>query len=73
MQPGRRDRLMLNTPLSALDLPLKNLLLEVEGSPALISFKDPSYLAARYRLHDEITAPIRGVAGIADAISTPQR
>jgi uncharacterized protein (DUF302 family) len=66
--PKAGTPVMLEAPLSALDLPLKILLWEDRQGNSFMSFNNPAYLAGRYRLGDAQAAPIRAVEGLADAL-----
>ncbi len=53
-------------PLAGLDLPLKALVWDAEGTTR-VSFLPSSVLATRYSLRDELVAPLGGVSRLIDA------
>ena len=57
---------MVAAPLAALDLPLKVLIWEHEGRTR-VSYTDPSELARRYRLTDELAGSLAGIDALTDA------
>ena len=63
--------LMLASPLSALDLPLKILIWEDERGATFVSYNSPAYLATRHHLSDELTARIAGIDAIVEAAAEP--
>jgi uncharacterized protein (DUF302 family) len=63
--------LMLASPLSALDLPLKILIWEDERGATFVSYNSPAYLASRHHLSDELTARIVGIDAIVEALANP--
>ena len=66
--PAGGTPLMLASPLSALDLPLKILLWEDPSSATFVSYNAPAYLARRHHLSDELTARITGIDAIVEAL-----
>jgi uncharacterized protein (DUF302 family) len=69
--PAAGTPVMLASPLSALDLPLKVLVQEDDQGITSVSYNAPAYLAARHHLTDELTARVAAVGDIADAITMP--
>jgi uncharacterized protein (DUF302 family) len=69
--PAAGTPVMVASPLSALDLPLKILIQEDDQGAASVSYNAPAYLAARYHLTDELTARVAAVGDIADAVTAP--
>jgi uncharacterized protein (DUF302 family) len=69
--PAAGTPVMVASPLSALDLPLKILVREDDQGATSVSYNAPVYLAARHHLTDELTARIAAVGDIADAITAP--
>lgn len=63
--PKAGTPLMLASPLTAIDLPLKILIREDEQGQTLISYNDPEFLAARHGLAAELVANISVVAALA--------
>ena len=62
---------MVAAPLAALDLPLKALVWADERGGAFVSYNAPQYLAARYRLTDELSARLQGIEAIVDGGVAP--
>jgi uncharacterized protein (DUF302 family) len=56
------------TPLSALDLPLKVLIYDDNGSTR-VCYAPPEELARRYGLKDELAARLAGINALTDAIA----
>jgi uncharacterized protein (DUF302 family) len=69
--PTAGTPLMVASPLSALDLPLKILMWEDESGTSFVSYNSPTYLASRHHLDDELTARIAGIDAIAEALTSP--
>jgi uncharacterized protein (DUF302 family) len=69
--PAAGTPVMVASPLSALDLPLKILIREDDRGSTSVSYNAPAYLAARHHLTDELTARVAAVGDIADAITAP--
>ncbi|HEY3701324.1 MAG TPA: DUF302 domain-containing protein [Acidimicrobiales bacterium] len=69
--PAAGTPVMVASPLSALDLPLKILIREDDRGATSVSYNAPAYLAARHHLTDELTARVAAVGDIADAITAP--
>jgi uncharacterized protein (DUF302 family) len=57
-------------PLAALDLPLKILVWDDEGTTK-VSYLDPHALSTRYDLPDDLSAPLAGIVGLVDALLNP--
>jgi uncharacterized protein (DUF302 family) len=66
--PTAGTPLMLASPLSALDLPLKILIWEDPNSNTFVSYNAPAYLASRHHLGDELTARIAGIDAIVETV-----
>lgn len=58
---------MQAVPLVALDLPLKVLIWNDQGSTT-VSYTTPSYLAARHRLPEAVAAPLEAIDRLTDAL-----
>ncbi len=56
--------IMLDAPLSAIDLPLKALAWQDAAGKTWLSFNDPHYLQSRYDLSDEVLQPIAGLEAL---------
>jgi uncharacterized protein (DUF302 family) len=69
--PAAGTPVMVASPLSALDLPLKILIREDDQGATSVSYNAPAYLASRHHLTDALTARIAAVGDIADAITAP--
>jgi uncharacterized protein (DUF302 family) len=67
--PTAGTPVMLAAPLTALDLPLKILVWEDHSGSVSVSYNAPTYLADRYRLPDELRAPLDAIEHIANAAS----
>ena len=57
---------MVASPLAALDLPLKLLVWDDQGT-TFVSYNAPSFLAARHRLDSALAAPLSAIEQIATA------
>ena len=60
--------LMVASPLSALDLPLKILVWQDDDGAVWMSYLDPAWLAARHGLTGELTAPLAAPAVLTSRI-----
>jgi uncharacterized protein (DUF302 family) len=58
---------MQASPLAALDLPLKVLVWDDDGTTT-VSYTDPGALAARHQLSSELAAPLAGIGPLTDAL-----
>jgi uncharacterized protein (DUF302 family) len=58
--------LMLESPSSAIDLPLKLLVAEDAAGMVRISYNDPKYLGGRHHISKDLLANIGVVAALAD-------
>ncbi|HEY3779434.1 MAG TPA: DUF302 domain-containing protein [Fimbriimonadaceae bacterium] len=67
--PAAGTPLMLASPSSALDLPLKILIAEDEKGKVFISYNSPEYLANRHNLPKELLKNIEVIVTIANAIA----
>jgi len=65
--PKAGTPLMLASPTSALDLPLKVLVWQDSSSRAWLSYNDPKYLQARFALTDHLIKNIAGIEHLVDA------
>ncbi len=65
--PKAGTPLMLASPTSALDLPLKVLVWQDSSGRAWLSYNDPKYLQARFALSDELIKNIAGIERLVDA------
>ena len=59
---------MVASPLSALDLPLKILVWASEDSGTQVSYTDPAVLAERYGLGPDLAAAFEGINPLTDAL-----
>jgi len=65
--PKAGTPLMLASPTSALDLPLKVLVWQDSSGRAWLSYNDPKYLQARFALTDALIKNIAGIEHLVDA------
>jgi uncharacterized protein (DUF302 family) len=65
--PRAGTPVMAAAPLAALDLPLKVLVWNDDGETRL-AYTEPGELAARYRLTDELAAPLAAIDGLTDTL-----
>jgi uncharacterized protein (DUF302 family) len=65
--PEAGTPVMQATPLVALDLPLKVLIFDDEGTTR-VAYTDPDALAARYNLAPELANNLRGIGLLTDAL-----
>ncbi len=66
--PAAGTGVMEVAPLVALDLPLKILVWSDPEGVTQVSYTDPSVLAARYDLGDDVVAPLQGIHGLTDTL-----
>ena len=66
--PAAGTGVMAAAPLAALDLPLKVVVWSDVDQVTRVSYVDPSVLAARYGLVDDVLAPLEGIHGLTDAL-----
>lgn len=68
--PAGGTPVMVASPLSALDLPLKVLVWsdESDGGQTKVSYISPDALAVRHRLGAEVAAKLRGIDALTDAL-----
>jgi uncharacterized protein (DUF302 family) len=66
--PKAGTPVMQAAPLAALDLPLK-VLVWADGQRTRLAYTDPSELAARYGLSDELAGRLAGINAITDAVT----
>ncbi len=69
--PAAGTPVMVASPLSALDLPLKVLIWSDEGQTK-VSYYAPAALAARYHLGPELAGNLAGINGLTDTLVAPQ-
>jgi uncharacterized protein (DUF302 family) len=65
--PAGGTPVMQAAPLAALDLPLKVLVWDEDGRTR-ISYTDPSVLAARHHLSDDLASRLAGIGPLTDAL-----
>ena len=65
--PAAGTPVMVAVPLTAVDLPLKVLVWD-DGGQTKVSYNDPSWLAARHHLSDELAAHLAGINPLTDAV-----
>ena len=68
--PKAGTPLMLASPSTALDLPLKILVAEDAGGGTFVSYNSPAYLGDRHHLPQELLANIAVVAALANAAAS---
>jgi uncharacterized protein (DUF302 family) len=68
--PAAGTPVMVNSPLTALDLPLKVLIWDDDGVTK-VSYTAPSALAARYHLDAQLAERLAGIDTITDALVAP--
>jgi len=69
--PAGGTPVMQASPLAALDLPLKVLVWDDDGTTT-VSYTDPSFLAARHHLPDELASRLTGIGPLTDALTSGQ-
>ena len=62
--PHAGTPIMLASPSSAIDLPLKILVAEDEKGAVSVSYNSPAYLQTRHGIADELIKPLSGVADL---------
>lgn len=67
--PRAGTPIMVAEPLAALDLPLKIVVWADQEMATELSYNSADYLARRYRLPDELRAPLAAIDAIIDAIA----
>jgi uncharacterized protein (DUF302 family) len=65
--PKAGTPLMVASPLIALELPLKALVWQDSAKSVLVSYTDPTFLAERFALPDELRANIAGIDALIDS------
>lgn len=65
--PSAGTPVMVEAPLSAVDLPLKVVVWR-DGDQTRVSYTSPSALAARHGLRPELAANLAGIDGLTDAL-----
>jgi uncharacterized protein (DUF302 family) len=68
--PAAGTPVMVASPLSALDLPLK-VVVWADGDDTVVSYYAPSVLAARHGLSEELAANLAGIDALTDALVAP--
>ena len=63
-------RLMQSTQTIGIDLPLKALVRQDESGSTWLSYNDPSWLAKRHGLGDEVEAAVSAMAAALSAVAT---
>jgi len=63
-------RLMQSTQTIGIDLPLKALVWQDESGSTWLSYNDPSWLAKRHGLGDEVEAAVSAMAAALSAVAT---
>ena len=71
--PAAGTPVMVASPLSALDLPLKVLVWADAGGAVSVSYNSPGYLARRHHLTDALRARLEAIEPITDAIVAPRQ
>ena len=66
--PKAGTPIMLASPSSAIDLPLKILVAQGEDGTVRVSYNSAGYLQARHRIPDEFLNPLNGVADLVAAV-----
>jgi len=61
---------MVAAPLAALDLPLKVLVWD-DGGQTIVSYTDPSVIAARHHLDPDLAARLAGIGPLTDQLTQP--
>jgi uncharacterized protein (DUF302 family) len=65
--PAAGTPVMMASPLSALDLPLK-VLVWADGEQTKVSYYNPAALAARHQLGDDLAGNLAGINALTDAL-----
>jgi uncharacterized protein (DUF302 family) len=69
--PAAGTPVMVASPMSAIDLPLKVLVWD-DGGETKVSYYDPSWIVARHRVPAELAGNLAGVNALTDAlVATP--
>jgi uncharacterized protein (DUF302 family) len=68
--PAAGTPVMVASPLSALDLPLKALIWDDEGQTK-VSYYSPAALAARHQIPADLAGNIAGINALTDAVVAP--
>jgi len=68
--PAAGTPVMVASPMSALDLPLKILVWDDDGQTTVM-YLDPAALARRYGLSDDLAAGLAGINALTDALVAP--
>jgi uncharacterized protein (DUF302 family) len=69
--PKAGTPLMVASPLIALELPLKALVWQDNAGSVLVSYIDPTFLAERFALPDELRANIAGSGALIESALRP--
>jgi len=65
--PAAGTPVMVASPLSALDLPLK-VLVWADGDTTKVSYESPEAIAARHNLSPDLASRLAGIHGLTDAV-----
>jgi uncharacterized protein (DUF302 family) len=65
--PKAGTPLMVASPLIALELPLKALVWQDNVGSVLVSYSDPTFLAERFTIPDELRANIAGIGALIES------
>jgi len=68
--PAAGTPVMVDSPLAALDLPLK-VLVWADGEETKVTYTSPGELAARYGLAPDLAARLAAIDGLTDALVAP--
>lgn len=63
--------LMVASPLSALDLPLKILIWEDDTGATFVSYNSPAFVGSRHHLSSELTGHIAAIESLAETLASP--
>ena len=67
--PKAGTPIMLEAPLSAIDLPLKLLVWKDAGGGVWVSYNRPEFLQHRYSLPAQVMGPLAGVSALAGSVA----
>ena len=67
--PGAGTPIMLASPSSALDLPLKILVYEDHGETVRVAYNDPAYLGERHGIPNTLLPNIAGITALVAKVS----
>ena len=63
--------IMVESPLSALDLPLKALAWQDDEGRVFVSYNDPAYIRDRFSLSADVVKPISGIGNLIEQALRP--